>query len=314
MSARIFARSGALRGLSVDFVDEATLGRSRNATVHLQVTQVSGNHAQIKYEPAERCYFLTDLESLNGTALDGVPVTRPERLGHLHVITLAGEHDVIFQDMELCAERHKGRPTDEREGTNITEAAPAVPAALAPKKREKTDINDGPLAIPAGLGLAGPHPRPSGPAPLPTEAAVPQAEVPQAERPRREPEPPTAGLPADAHKAVTDKELEALLLRQAAVQVTLVVHTGQDSVRRYPLSDGEHLVGRDVDVAIRIANENVSRHHAVLMVDGGKVILKDLGSSNHTYVNGEKIEGSVEIPIGTRLVFAEVEARLIGGN
>lgn len=46
------------------------------------------------------------------------------------------------------------------------------------------------------------------------------------------------------------------------------------------------LIGRDLDCDIRIANREISRHHAVVFREGGKAFVKDLGSSNGTTVNG----------------------------
>ncbi len=49
--------------------------------------------ARITWDAEGGCYVLEDLDSLNGTDLDGQRVAGPEPLGHLHVITFAGEHD-----------------------------------------------------------------------------------------------------------------------------------------------------------------------------------------------------------------------------
>lgn len=107
MAARIFCRVGPLKGASAEISDEAILGRSRNATLRIQADLVSGEHLRISHQSDEGCYVLEDLGSTNGTALDGTRVRGPERLGHLHVITLAGEYDFIFQDQDRCARRHE---------------------------------------------------------------------------------------------------------------------------------------------------------------------------------------------------------------
>ncbi|MCZ7534289.1 MAG: FHA domain-containing protein [Acidimicrobiia bacterium] len=51
------------------------------------------------------------------------------------------------------------------------------------------------------------------------------------------------------------------------------------------------LIGRGLDCDIRIANEQVSRHHAIIFLDQGSTKLSDLGSSNGTFVNHSRIAG-----------------------
>jgi len=51
------------------------------------------------------------------------------------------------------------------------------------------------------------------------------------------------------------------------------------------------LIGRGLDCDIRIANEQVSRHHAIVFLDQGSTRLEDLRSSNGTFVNRSKIVG-----------------------
>jgi hypothetical protein len=58
----------------------------------------------------------------------------------------------------------------------------------------------------------------------------------------------------------------------------------------YPIPDaGELFVGRAADVEIVLVEDMVSRRHAKLVVHNGNMTLSDLGSTNGTFVNGEKI-------------------------
>ncbi len=45
-------------------------------------------------------------------------------------------------------------------------------------------------------------------------------------------------------------------------------------------------IGRGSDADVRIEDPGVSRHHAEIRVAGADVVLRDLGSTNGTYVNG----------------------------
>ena len=103
MPARLLCRIGPLRGTDFDLGREATLGRHPECTVVLPVPAVSGRHARIEWDEAAGSYFLEDLGSLNGTELDGEPLSGRERLDRLHVITLGGRLDLIFQGPALCA-------------------------------------------------------------------------------------------------------------------------------------------------------------------------------------------------------------------
>jgi ABC-type multidrug transport system ATPase subunit len=57
----------------------------------------------------------------------------------------------------------------------------------------------------------------------------------------------------------------------------------------YPLSDGATNVGRHRENSIRIEDASVSTRHATLVRNGVNVLLKDLGSLNGTFVNGNRI-------------------------
>lgn len=59
--------------------------------------------------------------------------------------------------------------------------------------------------------------------------------------------------------------------------------------RAWELPEGESVVGREEDVAVRIEKAGVSRHHARITVGGGEVTIEDLGSKNGTFVAEERI-------------------------
>jgi DNA-binding winged helix-turn-helix (wHTH) protein len=71
--------------------------------------------------------------------------------------------------------------------------------------------------------------------------------------------------------------------------------------REQPLGEGEHLIGRDPDVAISLRSPTVSRQHAKIVVTGGLAILEDLGSKNGTHVRGQAVTSSVELIDGDRI-------------
>jgi hypothetical protein len=72
-------------------------------------------------------------------------------------------------------------------------------------------------------------------------------------------------------------------------------------------------VGRSDDSELFLVDPSVSRRHAVIDVDSGWPIVHDLGSTNGTFVNGERIETRRLAP-GDLVTFGKTELRLEGGG
>jgi DNA-binding winged helix-turn-helix (wHTH) protein len=71
--------------------------------------------------------------------------------------------------------------------------------------------------------------------------------------------------------------------------------------RRFPLSVGEHVIGRDADVDVRLDASTVSRRHAKLLVTDDEVMLEDFGSKNGTRRCGERITSQVRLADGDEI-------------
>src|SRR5205814_5656056 len=84
----------------------------------------------------------------------------------------------------------------------------------------------------------------------------------------------------------------------------------------FPLRmDREIIIGRSSDLDMVLVEDMVSRKHAKIATTSGQVIIQDLGSTNGTFVNGEKIkkvllkEGD-RILIGTSIIkMVQVDAQ-----
>jgi DNA-binding winged helix-turn-helix (wHTH) protein len=67
---------------------------------------------------------------------------------------------------------------------------------------------------------------------------------------------------------------------------------------RFPLAVGEHVIGRDPDVEVRLDDATVSRRHARLVVTTEGTVLEDFGSKNGTFRGGERVTGPVRLADG----------------
>jgi pSer/pThr/pTyr-binding forkhead associated (FHA) protein len=65
-------------------------------------------------------------------------------------------------------------------------------------------------------------------------------------------------------------------------------------------------LGRSVENEIVIISNRASRDHANIRRDGRKVILEDLGSTNGTFLNGERVMGSIQLRDGDEVMVGEV--------
>ena len=85
---------------------------------------------------------------------------------------------------------------------------------------------------------------------------------------------------------------------------------------RFPLVAGQHVIGRDPDVDIRLDLPSVSRRHARVLVSAETTVLEDFGSKNGTFRAGVRVTSPVElsdgdtIHIGTQAVTFHTQTRL----
>lgn len=75
----------------------------------------------------------------------------------------------------------------------------------------------------------------------------------------------------------------------------LLVVAGENAGKLFPLNRPELLIGRSPNADIRINEKAVSHQHARLSIDNGVCTLRDLESTNGTFLNNELIAGSVRL-------------------
>jgi len=76
--------------------------------------------------------------------------------------------------------------------------------------------------------------------------------------------------------------------------------------KEFELTKSEIIIGREDSVDITIPASAVSRRHARLMLIGENYVLEDLGSSNGTYVNGEKLDKQHTLKSGDKIRLGQI--------
>jgi len=66
----------------------------------------------------------------------------------------------------------------------------------------------------------------------------------------------------------------------------------------FPLAGDQLIIGRDSSNGVAINDAEISRKHSRLSFQGGKYVLEDLGSTNGTFVNGQRLAGPVVLKPG----------------
>ena len=70
----------------------------------------------------------------------------------------------------------------------------------------------------------------------------------------------------------------------------LVVLAGASVGEMYKVEVDKTIIGRGQKAHIRLLDDGISREHAQVVVEGGKIYLQDLGSTNGTFCNGLKVD------------------------
>ena len=93
----------------------------------------------------------------------------------------------------------------------------------------------------------------------------------------------------------------------------LVVLSPEQKGRSYELKVDKTTIGRVEDNTFQITESSVSSHHCEVLLRGSDVVIKDLNSTNGSFINGEKISEGVLKP-GQTLRLGQIELRLEAGD
>lgn len=81
------------------------------------------------------------------------------------------------------------------------------------------------------------------------------------------------------------------------------------SGQRIEIHEGRYVLGRQLQSDIVLNDSNVSRRHAEFECSGGEVVVRDLGSTNGTKVNGVAVHGDQLLQHGDVIGLGSIEVR-----
>lgn len=95
----------------------------------------------------------------------------------------------------------------------------------------------------------------------------------------------------------------------------LVVLSEGFTGKSYDLKVERTTIGRVEDNSFCIADGSLSSHHAEVILRGEEIIIRDLDSTNGSFIDGEPLEPNVDAPIkaGQILRLGEVDVRMEDG-
>jgi len=158
------------------------------------------------------------------------------------------------------------------------------------------------------------------PTPPPAAAEAPKAEAPSAEAPPAAAAPSPAEAPEAAAAPAPTPAPEAAAAITFKAKLTIV--RGGRQGHEFPLEPGNNLVGRwdpetgafpEVDMEADDPEAKISRKHALIRIENGKITVEDIGSLNGTYVNRQPrlAPGNpVELKTGDEIIIGKTFLKL----
>jgi pSer/pThr/pTyr-binding forkhead associated (FHA) protein len=91
------------------------------------------------------------------------------------------------------------------------------------------------------------------------------------------------------------------------MEIKLEVLAGKNVGQAIPITGKKFFIGRAEDCHLRPASEMISRHHCAIIVEESYVGVRDFGSRNGTFINGDQVFGERELKPGDRLKVGPLE-------
>lgn len=91
----------------------------------------------------------------------------------------------------------------------------------------------------------------------------------------------------------------------AAPTYQLLMRSGPTPGKTFPIEKNETFIGRDLTNDIVISDAEISRRHARMVMQAGGLVLEDLGSTNGTVVNGQRLIGPYLLRVNDVITLGE---------
>jgi pSer/pThr/pTyr-binding forkhead associated (FHA) protein len=244
-------------------------GRDASCEVVITNKDVSRRHAEIM--PTQQGYVIVD-SSTNGTLVNSQRVHGQVVLARADVIRI-GDHEFRF----YADAAPKAPPPPQVAGAGAGRLANTLFGARSP------------LAPPVVDAPRAPAPRPSPPSPA-------------------SPPPPVAAAPAPPPPAAAPPPVASARRPSGAELAHLVIRSGVLKGQRLPVRTSLANVGRADYNDIVLPDDSVSTVHAKLQRREGIWVIVDLGSTNGTFADGERVAAEAVLAPGALLRFGEVRA------
>ncbi len=95
------------------------------------------------------------------------------------------------------------------------------------------------------------------------------------------------------------------------MDVQLKVLVGSAKGQTIKVVGPKFFIGRSEDCQLRPKSDLISRHHCALVLEGDYLAIRDFGSKNGTYLNGERVAGERELQPGDQLTVGPLEFELM---
>lgn len=94
------------------------------------------------------------------------------------------------------------------------------------------------------------------------------------------------------------------------MKLSLVVASGVHVGKAIPIAVPQFVIGRDPQCQLRPASPSISKRHCAILVRGAKVLIRDFGSTNGTFVNDKLVEGEVAIKDGDAIKVGPLDFKI----